>query len=181
VATIGGVPSERGNRGRGLPRALPWAGMRCPFGTRGIWRSYRTSCRDGKIPRALRWAGMRCPFGTGGIRDSYRHLLRGVRHSQGVALGWYAGSFWDKPSPQRGDCIPAQGATPGTDAMKPMRSEGTPHRSGGGGCDDERRRSFRTRGSGAWPTQGRCPGLVCGVPLGHGESGIHSASLGLRS
>lgn len=30
-----GVPSERGGRGGGVPRALLWAGMWCPVGTRG--------------------------------------------------------------------------------------------------------------------------------------------------
>jgi len=34
--------------------------------------------------------------------------------NQGVALRWYAVSRWDMASPQRGGCISARGATPGT-------------------------------------------------------------------
>jgi len=49
---------------------------------------------------------------------------------QGCTLRWYAVFLWDISSPQRGGCIPARGATPGTDGTKPMRSERTPHREG---------------------------------------------------
>ena len=58
---------------RPLPRALLWAGMRCPVGTWGIGRSCRHLLRgweSGVSPLP----GMRCPVGTRGIGRSCRHL-----------------------------------------------------------------------------------------------------------
>ena len=45
-----GAPSERGNGWIPIPRALPWAGMRCPFGALGI----RGSCSGGNQVRLQR-------------------------------------------------------------------------------------------------------------------------------
>ena len=94
--------------------------------------------------------------------------------NQGVALRWYAVSRWDMASPQRGDRISAWGATPGKHGTKPMRSEGTPHREGTAimSCPPEMGKENMA------PNQspGRCPSLVCGVPLGHGESRAHGST-----
>jgi hypothetical protein len=72
-----GVPTERGWCGGGEPRAMLWAGIRCPVGTRGGGERWQSEAVGGprvvvvvertrSYPRALLWAGMRCPVGTRG-------------------------------------------------------------------------------------------------------------------